>query len=99
MTVGAPQDKNAIDARAFGLAIQARDLFNAIANFNAFLAAKSTAELVALGYDESGKSEVSTLKSAFTQLDSLRQIATGATGGQTAANNYLFFSNKLVGPN
>lgn len=95
MSVGYPDNKAAMDARAGGLAIQARDLFAAVGNFQAYLASKTDSELVTLGYTQG---EVTLLKSAFTQLDALRLVATGQ---QTvpAANNFLFNSNKLVGPN
>lgn len=95
MSVGYPDDKNAIDARAGGLAIQMRDLLNAIGNFQAHLAEKTDAQLIALGYSQA---EVDLLQAAFTDLDALRKVAT-AQQTQPAVNNFLFNSNKLVGPN
>lgn len=95
MTVGAPQDKNAIDNRAYSLAVQMRDLLVEIQNFQAFLATKTSQNLMDLTYTQS---EVDLLKSAFTQLDAGRLVLLGQAT-QPAANNFLFFSNQLVGPN
>lgn len=56
--------------------------------------------LTPLGYSSS---EVTTLRAAFADLDSLRQIShnTGTKGvgtiGQTAAGNDFFFNAKLLG--
>lgn len=93
MSVGFPQDKAAIDARAGSLSTQIRDLLTAIQQFETFLGGKADTDLTALGYTSA---EVAVLKSAFTQLDQLRQIATGSTTA-SAANNFLFFSNQLCG--
>jgi hypothetical protein len=77
MSVGAPQDKNAIDARAYGLSVQTRDLLVQIGNFKVFLDSKLDAELTSLGYSAA---EVTLLRAAATDLDALRKVATWATG-------------------
>ncbi len=95
MAVGSPADKAAIDARSAYLAVQIRDTLDAASRLKLFLDGKSVADLEALGYTAD---EAAVLKSAFTDLDNLRSVA---TGGQTvpAANNFLFWSSKLVGVN
>lgn len=95
MSVGFPQDKAAIDIRAGALSVQIRDLLTDISEFQGLLATKQDTDLTALGYTEA---EVTLLKSAFTQLDQLRQVALGQAT-QSAANNFLFFSNQLTGTN
>lgn len=95
MSVGFSSDKTAIDARAGGLSTQIRDLFTQIQLFEQFLAGKQDTDLTALGYSEP---EVTLLKSAFTQLDQLRQLATGQST-QATVNNFLFFSDQLCGVN
>jgi hypothetical protein len=96
MSAGFPQDKNAINSRAGSLSIQARDLFTQIQNFQTFLGTLTNQNLLDLGF---AQADVDNIKSAFTQLDALRAIATGATGGQTAVNDYLLFAKRLIGPN
>lgn len=95
MSVGAPQDKNAIDARAYGLSVQTRDLLVQIGNFKVFLDSKLDAELTALNYSAA---DVTLLRAAATDLDALRKVATGLQA-QPAVSNFLFNSNKVVGPN
>ncbi len=95
MSVGFPTDKVSIDARAGDLARRVRDVLTDVQRFQAFLAGKTDAELVALGYTQA---DVTLLKSAYTQLDSLRTLATGGST-QATANNFLYFSNQLLGPN
>lgn len=95
MSAGYPDNKAAVDARAGLLALQARDLFVQVANFQSYLGSKTDPELTALGYTAA---EVTLLKAAFAQLDQLRLVATGQAA-QSPANNFLFNSNKLIGPN
>lgn len=93
MAVGFPQDRSAIDNRAGALATNARDLLTQIANFKVFLDSKIDTELNALSYTAA---EITLLRAAFTDLDNLRKVATGAQS-QPAASNFLFNSNKIVG--
>lgn len=93
MAVGYPQDLAAINSRAGSLAYQMRELLGNIQNFQSFLSGQSDAALVALGFVEA---DVTLLKGAYTQLDALRLVAYGQQA-QPAANNFLFFSNKLTG--
>jgi hypothetical protein len=95
MTVGYPQDKGSLDARSGGLALQMRELLTSIGNFKVFLDSKLDAELTSLGYSAA---DITLLRASFTDLDNLRKVATGAQT-QPAASNFLFNSNKIVGPN
>jgi len=95
MSVGAPQDKAAIDSRAYGLAVQMRDLLTNIANFQVFLNTKNDAALIALGYTQA---EADLLQAAFVDLDNARLTLQGLRT-QPAASNFLVNSNQLVGPN
>jgi hypothetical protein len=95
MTVGYPQDKSSLDARSGGLALQMRELLTSIGNFKVFLDSKLDAELTSLGYSAA---DITLLRASFTDLDNLRKVATGAQA-QPAASNFLFNSNKIVGPN
>lgn len=94
MTVGFPQDKATLDNRAGSVALSLRDIFLQIQNLNAFLGAKTDPELAALGYSAP---EITLLRASFTDLNALRLVATGAAT-QGALNNFLFNSNKIVGP-
>ncbi len=99
MSVGFPQNKVDIDARAGSLAVQVRDMLSSIQVFQAFLSGKTSADLVKLGYTDGTSGtvdEVTLLKSAYTQLDQLRLVAIGQ-GTVTAANNFLFFSDQITG--
>ena len=96
MTLGYPQGKAQIDAKAGALALSLRNTLRDIQNFQTFLAAKTTAELIALGYDETTLTEVSTLKSAFTDLNKLAQIANGAAT-QSTTYNFFQFAGKTFG--
>lgn len=101
MSVGFPADKGAIDARSGSLATQIRDLFTQISQFQSFLGTQTDAQLAALGYSgntTTAGTDIYTLRSAFTQLNQLRAVA---TGGATlpAVNNFLFFSDQLTGVN
>lgn len=95
MSVGASQDKIAIDNRAYTLAIQIRDLLIQVGNFKVYIDSKVDAELTPLGYSAA---DIALLRAAVTDLDALRKVATGLQT-QPAASNFLFNSNKLVGPN
>jgi len=95
MTVGFPDTKAAIDNQAGSLALNIRNLLGSIQTFNTYLGSRPDPELVALGYTQT---EVTLLKAAFTDLNALRLVATGLQT-QPAVNNFLFNSNKIVGPN
>lgn len=87
-----------INARAGSLYIQLRDTLNAIKNFQSMLTATLDADLTSP--DQNGKTftaaEVTNLKSAYTDLDKLRQIFEGT---QTQATTYDFrtFAKLLAG--
>jgi len=72
-----------------------RDLLTSIANFKVFLDSKVDAELTALGYSAA---DITLLRASFVDLDNLRLTALGQRT-QPAASNFLFNSNKIVGPN
>ena len=97
MTVGfQPASKADIDTRAGVLATQVRDLFGQVEQFQAWLSGIADATLTAAPYGYS-QADVTLLKSAFTQLDQLRVVATGGAA-QAAANNFLFFSDQIARP-
>lgn len=98
MTLGAPQDQNAINARIYGLSVNVRDVFNAIANFKAFIDSKTDADLTTGISPGFTPAEVTLLRAAATDLDNLRKVGTGLQT-QPSVSNFLFNSNKLVGPN
>ncbi len=95
MAVGYAADKAALDSRAGHLAASMRDLLVDVQRMKMWLDARTDEQVMALGYTAD---EVTLLKSAFTQLDALRAIATGQST-QATANNFLHFSNQLVGVN
>lgn len=95
MSVGFAQDKTAIDARAGGLAASIRDVFTQIQIFEAFLAGKQVADLVALGYTSD---EATELKTNFGVLDSFRQAFQGLQAIPNAVNVSGFLS-PFVGVN
>ena len=96
MTVGYPINKAVIDSRAGYLVKTLRDVFDGIEVLKGVLDGYTTAQLEAMGYDETTLTEVSILKSGITDLDNLRKVAT-AQGTQAAANNFFFWANKLTG--
>lgn len=96
MSVGFPTDKANIDGKAGNIALQIRDGLIEASRMKAWLDSKTAQDLIALGYVQA---DVDALKSAFTDLDNLAKIASGTQGGQTAPNNYQFWSGKLTGVN
>jgi len=90
---GYPTDMTAINNRAGQVAKAMRDVLTDVQHMKAFFDTKTDAELEALGYTAQ---EVAVLKSAYTQLDQLRLVATGQAE-QVGANNFLYFSNQLLG--
>jgi hypothetical protein len=98
MAVGYSADKGQIDMRAGSLSVQIRDTFHQIEEFQNFLEGKTDAELMTDPYNYSSD-DVLLLKSAFSQLDMLRQVAFGEIAAPAGTNNFLFFSAKLTGVN
>lgn len=96
MTVGFPLTKDQLDTRLGQIAMTIRDQLLEASRLKAKLDTLTTSDLVALGYDETTKSEVSTMKSAYTDLDKLAQIANGQAT-QATANDFLFWAKKLLG--
>lgn len=97
MSVGfQPGSKADIDNRAGALATQVRDVLDNVAQFQGYLAGLTDAVLQAAPFAYS-EADVTLLKSAFTQLDALRQVALGSQA-QPEANNFLFFSNQIARP-
>ena len=96
MTVGFPLSKDQLDTRLGQIALQVPDGLDEAAQVKVLLDTLTTADLVALGYDEATRAEVSTMKSAYTDLYNLQRVATGqATQG--TANDFLFWARKLLG--
>jgi hypothetical protein len=96
VTVGFPLTKDTVDSRAGQLAVLARDLFREVNDLKLQLDAFTAQQLVdGMAYT---LTEANTLKSAMTDLYNLGQVANGLAT-QTPANNFLFWSSKLVGPN
>ena len=93
MAIGFPANKPEIDIRAGQVVINLRTALEDIARIKTWLDGKPDAELIDLGYTSD---EVTVLKSAFTDLDSLRKVAT-AQQGQAEPNDFLFFARRLTG--
>lgn len=93
MSVGFPQDKVTIDARAGQLALQLREIFDDIAYFKKFLDTKTLADAVALGYTSA---EAALLLAAYDDLAELRQVW---LGNQTVATakDYTTNADQLTG--
>lgn len=92
MSLGFPAAKTDIDARSAALALQLRDTFVRIGNYNTWLQATADANLVALGYSAG---EVTTLKAAMFDLNKLYSISTaGAT--QASTNDFWFNAKSLL---
>lgn len=93
MSLGFPTTKLEIDSRAGQLALTLRDDLTQIQNFKAWLDTQTDAQLIALGYVQA---EVNTLRSAYVDLDQLRQVFQGVAT-RTPAYDYRTFSKLLVG--
>ena len=96
MTVGYPINKDVINSRAGYLIVTLRQVFEGIETMKGVLDRYTTQDLVDMGFDEATLSEVSTLKSAFTDLNNLAQIANN-NGTQATANDFFFWADKLTG--
>jgi hypothetical protein len=93
MSVGFPQDKSHIDSKAGALVFNLRNVLTDIQRFKTYLDATPDVTLQGFGYSAG---EVATLKSAFADLDKLRQIANaGAT--QSTALDFFTFAKQLLG--
>jgi len=92
MTLGFPAAKIDVDSRSASLALQLRDTFVQISNFNTWLTGTPDATLVALGYTQA---EVTTLKAAMFDLNKLYQVSTAAAT-QAAANDFWFNAKNLL---
>ena len=96
MTVGFPLTKDQLDTRLGQIALQIRDGLEEAQQMNALLGTLTTQALEALGYDETTNGEVSVMKSAFTQLAQLADVANN-NGTVTTSNDFLFWAKKLLG--
>lgn len=90
---GAPTTKSEIDAQTAAVVVSLRDSLDRAQRISLWLSGKTDAEVTALGYSSG---EVSVLKSAFTQLNQLRTVATGQAT-VVSANDFLFFARQLTG--
>jgi hypothetical protein len=77
MSVGLPVTKDEIDSRAGDTARSFQKAFEDTITMQSYLTQTADADLVTLGYTEA---EVSTLKSAFSDLAQLGQIFAGSAG-------------------
>lgn len=95
---GYPHDANAVNYRAAGVAAGLRTAFTEVERLQSFLNryANKAALMADTGLSDA---DATTIMAAGLAMDSLRKIAYGTTGGQTAANNYLFDALTLIGPN
>ncbi len=96
MTVGFPLTKDQLDTRLGQIALQVRDGLEEAQQLNALLGTLTTEVLEGLGYDETNDGEVSTMKSAFTQLAQLADVANG-DATVTNMNDFLFWAKRLLG--
>ena len=87
MSVGFPQLKNDIDARAGQLALQLREVLDDIAYFKKFLDTKTLQDAIDLGYTSE---EAALLLAAYADLSDLRSVA---LGNQTVATAKDFMAN------
>lgn len=97
MSVGYTFTKADIDQRAGGLVVAVRDALLRARDFNALLnntqIVPNDAFLTAMGYTSG---EVTTLRAAFTDMNSLYNVSHAA--GTVPSNNDFFFSaQKLTG--
>jgi hypothetical protein len=95
MSVGYPVDKNALDARAGGIAQIIRDNFDAALRLNAWLLATPDLTLTSTPYNYSA-GEVAILKSAYADLAAVINLSRG-TGTQASTKNSWAFTNQLLG--
>lgn len=93
MTAGFQVTRASLDQRAGSIVVAGEAWFEDVERLKAWLDAQSDSVLVALGYTQA---EVDVLKSSFTDIHNLRQVAYGQ-GTQAVANNFFFWGQKLRG--
>lgn len=95
MSVGLTVTKADLDQRAGAIALDLRSVFYRIQIYKQTLDTLTVANLQALGYAVS-PDEASELKSAFTDMDKLRQIYEG-TATQATTYDFRTFAKLLTG--
>ena len=93
MSLGYPVAKTDVDSNAGQMALTLRNNFGAIRNFKLWLDTRTDQDLINLGYTAG---EVSTLKSAFSDMDQLRTIWEGAAA-LAGAKDFRTFAKLLTG--
>lgn len=93
MSVGQQITKADIDNQATALARGLDTQLDRVAKFKAWLDARTTEDLVAYGYTEQ---EVAILKSAFGDLDLLREVYAGGRA-QADVKDFRVFARHLHG--
>jgi hypothetical protein len=85
--------KDALNQRIGSCVVAGESWFEDVERIQAWLAGKTDAEVIALGYTSE---EVSLIKSSFVDLDNLRKVAYGQQA-QANANNFFFWGGRLRG--
>ena len=93
MSVGLPVTKSEIDTRAGDIARAFQKQFEDVATMQGYLLQTPDADLVALGFTSD---EVTSLKSAFTDLEQLSRIWVGAEA-LAAPKDFRTFVRRLWG--
>jgi hypothetical protein len=93
MAAGFQVTKDALNQRLGSIVVAGEAWFEDVERLAAWLAATPDADLVALGFTSGDAAQ---MKSAFTDLDNLRQTAYGQRA-QPAASNFFFWAAKLRG--
>lgn len=93
MSVGIPVDKATLDRKIGNTIIALRNTFDQVAIIQAYLAGKTTEDLEDMGYLEA---DVTLVKSAFTDLTKLSNVAHGQDV-QADESNFFFFADQLTG--
>jgi hypothetical protein len=92
MAVGIFANKSDVDFRVGQLAQSVRDNLTGVGNFKLWLDATTDPQLTALGYVAG---DIDILRSAVTDLDTLRQVYLG-TVAQTPAYDFRTFAKHLA---
>lgn len=96
--IGLAQNVQDINVKAGSIYLALRNTLQDVKNFQAMLGTLADADLQSA--DQNGKAftaaEITTLKSAFTDLDQLRQVFEG-TATRTPAYDYRTFAKLLGG--
>jgi hypothetical protein len=95
MSVGFTVTKADLDQRAGSIALDLRGVLYRVQIYKQTLDTLTVANLQALGYSAS-PDEASLLKSAFTDLDKLRQVYEG-TATQATVYDFRTFTKQLTG--